>query len=58
MRSLDLLTPEQRYAIAQRYLDLAIAALPATATREQQIKEAIRIGKSFKLIESDFEVIP
>ena len=25
MRSLDWLTPEQRYAIAQRYLDLAIA---------------------------------
>ena len=55
MRSLDLLTPEQRYAIAQRYLDLAIASLAATATRKQQIAEAIKIGKSFKHRESDFK---
>ena len=55
MRSLDLMHPEQQCMIAKLFLDRAIASLPATATREQQIAEAIRIGKTFQLRESDFE---
>jgi hypothetical protein len=54
MRSLDLLSPEQKDAIARFFWNLAIAELPRDSTREAIINLAIKIGKSFRLVAEDF----
>jgi hypothetical protein len=55
MRSLDLLLPENQKAIAQLFFNQAIAELPSGATLQEKIDKAIKLGKSFELIASDFE---
>jgi hypothetical protein len=57
MRSIDLLLPEQKDAIAEYFWNLAIAELSCDASRESIINTAIRLGKSLGLIADDFERI-
>jgi len=57
MRSLDLLLPENQKAIAQLFFNQAIAELPSNSTPQEIIDKAIKLGKTFELIASDFEGI-
>jgi hypothetical protein len=57
MRSLDLLLPENQKAIAQLFLNQAIAELPSDTRPQEIIDKAMKLGKHFELIISDFEGI-